>query len=214
MPLKVNEIFKSIQGESLYAGLPCVFIRLSGCNLRCSYCDTGYAHTHGTIMDVDEIISIVSNHNCPLIEITGGEPLLQEDTAILATKLLDLNHDVLIETNGSMDIQKLDSRCIKIVDMKCPSSNEAEKNLLSNLTHISDRDQLKFVIATEDDFSFARQTISHIRPGFPVDHILFSPVMETLPPRILAEWILEARLNVRLHLQLHKFIWPDIDRGV
>ena len=214
MPLKVNEIFRSIQGESLYAGLPCVFIRLSGCNLQCSYCDTGYAQTHGTVMDVDEIIAIVSNHNCPLVEITGGEPLLQEDTALLATTLLDKNVEVLIETNGSMDIRKLDPRCVKIVDMKCPSSNESEKNLLSNLAHLSDRDQVKFVIATEDDFFFAQQTISKVRPEFPMDHILFSPVTDTLTPRVLAEWILESRLGVRLHLQLHKLIWPDIDRGV
>ena len=214
MVLEVNEIFHSIQGESLWAGLPCIFIRLAGCNLRCSYCDTRYAYEEGMGMSIPEIIATLSGFTCPLVEITGGEPLRQKETPALVDKLIDLEYEVLLETNGSFDISVLNDGCIKIVDMKCPSSGESGHNDLKNLSRLKARDQLKFVISGYEDYGYAKKILKLLSPSFPKNQILFSPAHTRLAPEKLAQWILKDNLNVRLHLQLHKVIWPHAERGV
>ncbi len=214
MSLIVNEIFYSIQGESIYSGVPCVFVRLTGCNLRCSYCDTTYAYYEGVELTIEEILPRVDNYKCPLIEITGGEPLLQGDTPLLIDRLLEKKYEVLLETNGSIDISVVDSRCIKIVDIKCPSSGENDKNDLENLKRLNQKDQIKFVIGSREDYEFAKETTKLISPGFPMRNVLFSPLIEQMHLSQLAEWILEDRLSVRLQIQLQKIIWPEKERGV
>ena len=214
MTLKISEIFYSIQGESLYGGLPCIFVRLTGCNLRCSYCDTTYAHETGELLDIPEIFARIASFNCRLIEITGGEPLLQKETPVLISRLISAGYQVLLETNGSFDIGKVDHRCIKIMDIKCPSSGELLKNNLENLNRLHPHDQIKFVIGNREDYQYACKTLKHIPPGLPGGNVLFSPVSGILNPAELANWILQDGLSVRLHLQLHKIIWPDIQRGV
>ncbi len=214
MTLLVNEIFHSIQGESIYSGRPCIFIRLTGCNLRCTYCDTRYAYEDGEEMEIAEIIRCVAAYNCRLVEITGGEPLLQNETPLLIFGLLENGYEVLMETNGSLDISKVDPRCVKIVDIKCPSSHASEKNDLENLKRLNPKDQIKFVIGNRTDYVYAKKTMALNRPDFPGDHILFSPISGKMPSEDLAEWILEDNLNVRLHLQIHKIIWPDRKKGV
>jgi len=214
MPLFATEIFSSIQGESLCAGRPCVFVRLSGCNLRCSYCDTTYAYEQGTAMSIRDIIRDVKDRGLNLVEITGGEPLHQERTPALIQNLLDCGHEVMMETNGTFDISKVDSRCIKIVDVKCPSSGESQRNDPENLQRVSEKDQLKFVIGDRGDYVFAKATIGHIGPHLPPDHVLLSPVTGKLKPSTLAEWMLADHLEARLHLQIHKVIWPGVSRGV
>ncbi len=214
MTFKINEIFYSIQGESIHVGIPCVFVRLSGCNLRCSYCDTAYAYKEGKEMDVDGILNLIASFKCPVVEVTGGEPLAQKDTPLLISRLLDVGYKVMLETNGSFDIGKVDKRCIKIVDIKCPSSNEKDSNNFDNLKKLQHIDQVKFVLQTREDYEYAKQKAGLIPQGFPADHILFSPVDSKIPLFELAKWILEDRLKVRLHLQLHKIIWPDVNRGV
>jgi 7-carboxy-7-deazaguanine synthase len=214
MPLKVNEIFFSIQGESLYAGLACVFIRLTGCNLRCRYCDTRYAYDEGIDMEIESILSRTAGFGCPLVEITGGEPLVQQDTPMLISALLEKDFTVLLETNGSYDLSGLDPRCIKIMDLKCPSSGESDRNHLANLGRLNQLDQLKCVIGDRQDYDYACRQIQRLPAAVPLDHILFSPVHAQLSPAALAAWMLADRLKVRLHLQLHKVIWPDRDRGV
>ena len=214
MSLLVNEIFYSIQGESTYSGRPCIFVRLTGCNLRCSYCDTRYAYEQGVKMELTEIVSRIADYKCPLVEITGGEPLLQSDTPTLIYKLLENGYEVLMETNGSLDISGVDGRCIKIVDIKCPTSGESDKNDMENLKRLGPKDQVKFVIENRIDYEYAKETIDSNCPDFPEEQILFSPVSEGIAPSRLAKWILEDNLNVRLHLQIHKIIWPDRKRGV
>ena len=214
MSLSINELFHSIQGESLYNGLPCVFVRLSGCNLRCSYCDTRYAYEEGVEMDIPEILEQVAIFKCPLVEITGGEPLLQPETPRLVSCLLNKGYEVILETNGRLDISIIDGRCVKIVDIKCPSSAESDKNDLNNLKRLSPKDQLKFVIGDRKDYEYAREILKLRSKGFPLSHILFSPVSGKIAPARLAKWIIEDNLRVRLHLQLHKIIWPNILRGV
>jgi len=204
----VNEIFYSIQGESVYNGRPCIFVRLTGCNLRCSYCDTAYAYKNGTKMEIEPIIKQVDSFGCPLVEITGGEPLIQPETPLLIYRLLEKGYEVMIETNGSLDISIIDNRCIKIVDIKCPSSMESEQNDLENLKRISPNDQVKFVIGTRIDYEFAAGIISLIPSNFPGHHILFSPVFGKIMPSKMSQWILEDKLDVRFHLQLHHIIWP------
>lgn len=214
MPLKINEIFHSIQGESIFSGIPCVFVRLTGCNLRCTYCDTGYAFEEGEHLTIDTILKKIAYFSCNLVEITGGEPLMQGQTPALAKVLLDQGYHVLMETNGSLDIGLVDNRCIRIVDMKCPSSGQSHKNNLDNLKHLTGKDQLKFVIGDVVDFKFAKDFLEKHQPAIPGDHILFSPVMDKLPLDELAKWILGHRLPVRMQIQLHRIIWPDTDRGV
>lgn len=215
MPLKVNEIFYSIQGESTYAGKPCVFIRLAGCNLRCSYCDTKYAYYDGEKLDIHEVINKVALYGCPLVEVTGGEPLLQEETPYLISQLLGKGYKVLIETNGSHDISRVDGRSVRIVDIKCPSSGEKDRNDLTNLNRLRDEDELKFVIGGREDYDYAKDILSLIGHGSSGKiAVHFSPSFGRMEPKELAGWILHDRLNVRLHLQLHKYIWPPGQRGV
>ncbi len=214
MRLSVSEIFYSIQGESLYAGLPCVLIRLCGCNLRCRYCDTIYAHAGGRSLSMEAILREVRSFGCPLVEVTGGEPLLQPNCPALIRRLLEENYTVLLETNGSFHIGMVDSRCIKILDMKCPGSGECEKNDYSNLDLLTAPDQLKFVITDRQDYEWARSLLgSRWRNALPVP-VLFSPASGLLEPQLLAAWILQDRLPVRLQLQLHKILWPGTERGV
>jgi 7-carboxy-7-deazaguanine synthase len=215
LPLKVNEIFYSIQGESSYAGRPCVFVRLTGCNLRCSYCDTQYAYEEGGIMEVNHIFEQVAPYTCRLVEITGGEPLSQNDTPILIESLLDDGYEVLLETNGTMDISRVDERCVRIVDIKCPSSHMMERNDLDNLNRLTSRDELKFVLGTREDYEYAKRILEHRQIGPKrVCPVNFSPIFGELDPDTLAEWILEDHVDVRLNLQLHKYIWGSEARGV
>ncbi len=214
MSLIINEIFNSIQGESLYAGLPCTFIRLTGCNLRCSYCDTRYAYEEGASLTITDIIDRVSGYECSLVEITGGEPLLQNETPLLITNLIENGYTVLLETNGTIDTSCIDEKCIKIVDIKCPSSGESGKNILDNLNRLNVKDQVKFVISNHEDYEYAKDIIKQIPGGFLRENILISPVPGKMEFSDLANRILKDKLMVRFHIQLHKIIWPDIDRGV
>ena len=215
MSLKINEIFYSLQGESSYAGRPCVFIRLTGCNLRCSYCDTRYAYEEGTDRELDLIIDQVSSYRCPLVEITGGEPLIQVETPTLILRLLERNFMVLLETNGSQNIQRVDDRCIKVVDLKCPSSGMEARNDLENLKKLGSNDELKFVIGDRIDFEYAKGILDEYQKFFSaMNPVHFSPVFGMLEPKLLAQWILEEHLEVRLQLPLHKILWDPNQRGV
>jgi len=206
--LKVNEIFYSLQGESSFSGKPCIFIRLTGCNLRCSYCDTKYAYTEGKEFTIDEIINKVRQYRCPLIEITGGEPLLQNETPELAEMLCKLGYQVLIETNGTQNIDCLPRGVIRIIDIKCPSSQESERIAWENLYRLRSTDEIKFVIASQSDYEWAKNTVEIHQLTEKVS-ILFSPVYQELNPQILAKWILQDQFQVRFQIQLHKFLWPD-----
>lgn len=210
----INEIFHSIQGESSFAGLPFVFIRLTGCNLRCRHCDTRYAYEDGTPWELDRILRQVTHFNCPRVTVTGGEPLLQEMTPRLITELLDKGWIVTLETNGSLDIAPVDRRCIKIVDVKCPSSGMHDSNCWDNLGRLNYQDQVKFVVADKVDFDFACEKASVVHNQIPVEHILFSPAHGVLAPNQLARWMLEGRIEARLQIQLHKYLWPSAERGV
>ena len=212
MALEVSEIFHSIQGESSWSGQPCVFIRLTGCNLRCAYCDTTYAYERGRFMEIPEIMELVRWLRCDLVEVTGGEPLIQAETPPLIGRLLDAGHTVLLETNGSIDIGVVDPRCIRIMDIKCPSSGMARQNDLRNLKKLGVQDELKFVIGSREDYEFARDLLSTLATAR--SKVNFSPVFGSLAPWSLAEWILEDHIDVRLNLQLHKIIWGPEARGV
>ncbi|OPY69935.1 MAG: 7-carboxy-7-deazaguanine synthase [Syntrophorhabdus sp. PtaU1.Bin002] len=211
--LKVNEVFHSIQGESTFAGLPCTFIRLTGCNLRCSYCDTAYAYEEGKEWSIPDLIDCAKHYQSPLVEVTGGEPLLQAGTPELVRALLDEDREVLVETNGSLDISVIDKRAVIIMDMKCPDSGMSDKNLFANVGCLKSRDEVKFVIASEGDYSWAKSMIKEHRLERTCT-ILFSSVYGKLRPSRLAEWILRDRLKARLQLQLHKYIWEPEKRGV
>lgn len=211
--LKINEIYKSIQGESSKAGLPCVFVRLTYCNLRCSYCDSEYAFYDGENYSVDEIIEKVKSFNCNLVEITGGEPLFQNEVFELMTKLCDLGFDVMIETGGSLSIKEIDKRVMIVMDLKCPSSKMMKKNLYENIEYLKPTDEVKFVIGTREDYDWTKEIISK----YEIDkksNILFSVVFEKLKPVELVNWILEDNLNVRFQLQMHKYIWDPKQKGV
>ncbi|RLC27493.1 MAG: 7-carboxy-7-deazaguanine synthase [Deltaproteobacteria bacterium] len=215
MSLRVNEIFYSIQGESSHAGSPCVFIRLTGCNLRCDYCDTRYAYEEGDLLDISEVLRQVDYYACPLVEITGGEPLLQEDTADLIQNLLEKNYTVLLETNGTLDLAEIDRRCVKIIDIKCPSSGEHEKRHPDIFTWVRAMDEIKFVIGDRADYDYARRILAYMRGELHLRNtVLFSPVFGQTSPDTLVEWILEDHLDVRLNLQLHKMIWGANQQGV
>ena len=214
MALIINEIFHSIQGESTFAGLPCVFVRLTGCNLRCSYCDTKYAYAEGQRLRVKQIVEKVATFGCSLVEITGGEPLLQKDTGHLVETLLGKGFHVLMETNGSLDINRIDPACIKIIDIKCPDSGEADQCDFANLQRMSSADQVKFVISSRGDYDYARKIMTRIPVKIPPGNVLFSTVGDRLPGRELAAWLLEDGLQARLQLQLHKVLWPNVERGV
>jgi 7-carboxy-7-deazaguanine synthase len=210
--LKVNEIFYSLQGESTRAGQPCVLVRLTGCHLRCGWCDTAYAFYEGEWLSRDEVLERVAAFGCPLVELTGGEPLLQPGALPLLAALCDAGYEVLLETSGAVDIAAVDPRVRRIVDVKCPGSGEAERNLWSNLDLLRPTDELKLVLADEADYRWARDLVLgrqlHRRCA-----VHFSPVAGALPPDSLAEWILRDRLPVRLQLQLHKLLWGAA-RGV
>ncbi len=211
----VTEIFKSIQGESTYAGLPCIFVRLTGCNLRCHWCDTAYAFYGGTKMTADQVLARVRELGGKLVEFTGGEPLLQESEVIpLVRRLIDEGYRVLIETSGERFVGSLPREVVKVVDVKCPASGESGKFCFENLTVLDRKDQLKFVIQDENDYRFARTFLADHGVLSRVDEVLFSPVFNQLAPQKLAEWILRDGSEVRLGLQLHKFIWDPEMRGV
>lgn len=210
--MRITEIYQSIQGESSYAGLPCVFVRTTGCDLRCSWCDSEFTFTGGTTMTVDQIMSEVEKHNCDLVELTGGEPLLQPEIYELATRLADAGHTVLIETGGHRDTSKLDPRVIRIMDLKCPASGECEKNLWSNLGHLRPIDEVKFVIADRGDYEW---TLKTIREHGLEDRVklLISTAFGMIDTAQVVAWMLDDKLRGRFQLQLHKYIWPPDERA-
>lgn len=226
----ITEIFKSIQGESTYAGWPCVFVRLTGCNLRCSWCDTAYAFHGGSRYSLEEVVARVEELSGPaegsgkhrrLVEITGGEPLLQAETPELARRLLQAGYKVLMETSGEREVRVLPREVVKIVDVKCPDSGEGGTFRLANLHALDEKDEVKFVIASRRDYEFAREFATEHRLAERVGAVLFSPVFAdpqgqwaAMDRRTLAEWILADGLTVRLGLQIHKFIWDPAMRGV
>lgn len=212
--LTVNEIFYSIQGESTYAGRPCVFVRLTACDLRCTWCDTTYAFYEGRKESVDDVIRQVEAHGCPLVEITGGEPLLQDDVSPLMARLLERGKTVLLETGGHVSVADVPAGVIKIVDVKCPGSGEADRNDWGNLDRLTPDDQVKFVIQDRFDYEFARDVVERHELDRRCAAVLFSPVHGVLDPQALAAWVLEDRLPVRLQLQIHKYIWGAEARGV
>jgi 7-carboxy-7-deazaguanine synthase len=212
--LTINEIFYSIQGESTRAGRPCVFVRLSACDLRCSWCDTPYAFHEGTKRSVDEVVAEIERHGCPLVEITGGEPLLQDDVYPLMDRLLERGFTVMLETGGHRPITRVPHAVVKIVDVKCPGSGEADKNDWANLDRLSRHDELKFVVQDRTDYEFARELIGRHDLASRCAAILISPVHGVLDPKTLSEWMLEDHLPARLQLQLHKYIWSPTIRGV
>jgi len=211
--LTVNEIFHSIQGESRRAGDPCVFVRLTACDLRCAWCDTPYAFHEGRKMTVDEVVEQVDQYGCPLVEITGGEPLLQDEVYGLMDRLLASGRTVMLETGGHRSIERVPRDVIKIVDVKCPGSGESAKNDWQNLERLAPHDEVKFVIADRADYEFARDVVGR-RLTSRAGAVLFSPVHDELDPKTLSEWVLADRLPVRVQLQIHKFIWPKDTRGV
>jgi len=210
--LTVCEIFRSIQGESSRAGLPCVFVRLAGCNLRCAWCDTEYAREGGEQMTIEQVLAKVAELGGRRVEVTGGEPLCQEATGELLTRLCEAGWEVLLETNGSRDIGGVDPRVVRIVDFKCPSSGEGDANRWANVEHLTGADEVKFVLADRADYDFAAAAVGEHRliKRCPV---IFSPVASRLDPAELAGWVLADGLDVRLGLQLHKIIWPERERG-
>jgi 7-carboxy-7-deazaguanine synthase len=215
--LAINEIFYSIQGESTYAGQPCVFVRLTGCDLRCTYCDTEYAFYEGKKRTLASIMEEVATHPCKLVEITGGEPLLQKRVHSLMHRLCDDGYTVLIETSGAHDIAPIDARVHRIMDLKCPSSGECDRNLMANLEHLGVRDEVKFVIGSEEDYAWAKAQVLAGVPGWTdrVNAILFSPVFGKMTPLELATRVMaDALPNVRMQLQMHKIIWEPNKRGV
>lgn len=213
MSLKVSEIFRSIQGESSYMGLPTAFVRLAGCNLKCRYCDTLHAREDGVEMSVEDIVDQVLSYGLELVEITGGEPLIQDETPKLASAFMEQACTVLVETNGSKDISVLPEGVVRIMDIKCPSSGEKDSTLWENIWKLSPDDEIKFVIANRHDYDWAKDII---RERFEIakTKILLSAVFGELPPRLLVEWMLEDRLPARFQIQMHKIIWPHDTRGV
>jgi 7-carboxy-7-deazaguanine synthase len=212
--LTIYEIYVSVQGESTHVGRPCTFVRLSACDLRCAWCDTPYAFTGGHKMSVDEVLAEVERIRCPLVEITGGEPLLQKDVYQLMQELLDRGYDVLLETGGHVPIDDVPDEVVAIVDVKCPASGEAARMHWPNLELLSAHDEVKFVIQDRADFNYARDVVRRYRLDERAAAALFSPVHGVLAPSELARWILEDRLPVRLQIQAHKYIWSPDARGV
>ena len=212
--LTINEIFHSIQGESTHTGRPCVFVRLTACDLRCSWCDTPYAFTEGTKMSVDDVLARVEAYGCELVEITGGEPLLQRDVYTLMDGLLHAGRTVMVETGGHLSIKDVPSSVIRIMDVKCPGSGESAKNHWENIELLMPHDEVKFVIRDRADYEFAREVVARHDLVRRTAAVLFSPVHDVLPAQELAAWVLADRLHVRLQLQAHKFIWGANVRGV
>jgi 7-carboxy-7-deazaguanine synthase len=211
--LWVNEIFHSIQGESTHAGRPCVFVRLTGCNLRCEWCDTKYAFHDGSAMSVDDVLARIGAFPCKLVEVTGGEPLLQAEAITLMRTLFDRGYEVLLETSGSLPIEPVPDGVRRIVDVKCPASGESERNRWENLDVLRPGDELKFVVANRADYDWAAGIVRSRRLHDRAP-ILFAPVHEVLPANELARWVLDDGLPVRLQVQVHKILWPSAPRGV
>jgi len=212
--LTINEIYESIQGESTWAGLRCVFVRLTFCDLRCNYCDTEYAFYEGKKRRLPEIIEEVLAFACPLVEITGGEPLLQKNVLPLMTALCDAGCTVLIETSGAHDISTIDPRVHRIMDLKTPGSGECERNLWSNITYLERRDEVKFVIGSREDYEWSRDRVREHDLAVLCGTVLFSPIFGRIEPREIVEWIIADKLPVRFQLQMHKFIWDPKQKGV
>ena len=207
--LKVNEIFYSLQGESRSSGFPTLFIRLTGCPLRCQYCDTAYAFHDGTSMTLSAVLAAVRTYQPRFITVTGGEPLAQKGCHALLTSLCDAGYEVSLETSGALDISQVDPRVVRVLDIKTPGSGEVEKNLYHNITQLDSKDQVKFVICDEQDYQWAKQTIDEHNLAS-VCEILFSPSYQQLEAVKLADWILADRLHVRMQIQLHKVLWGDV----
>ena len=213
MKLKINEIYKSIQGESTYTGLPCTFIRLTYCNLRCSYCDTEYAFYEGEDIEIKDIISKVNTYTCNLVEVTGGEPLAQEGCIDLLEALIENGNQILLETSGSISIENIPQNVTIILDLKCPSSNMSDKNLLSNIKYIKKTDEIKFVIGNKKDYLWSKNIIKEHKLTNKCS-VLFSPVFDKIKPQKIVKWILNDNLDVRFQMQLHKSIWEPDKQGV
>lgn len=211
--MRITEIFFSIQGESTHAGRPCVFVRLTGCPLRCTWCDTAYAFHGGTERSLESVLEEVARHGCRLVEITGGEPLAQPEVHPLIRALADRGYTVLVETSGAIDIAPVDPRATLIMDLKCPGSGMADRNVWANIPKLKPTDEVKFVIKDRADYDWAAAKVREY--ALTDSHqVLFSPVFGDLPPQALAEWVLADRLPVRCQLQLHKYIWDPAMRGV
>jgi 7-carboxy-7-deazaguanine synthase len=214
MAIRIHEIYRSVQGESTFAGRPCTFIRTSACDLRCVWCDTPQAFVGGTNMEVEEIVAAVDALGTDLVEITGGEPLLQKEVRVLAEQLLARGAAVLCETGGHRDISLLPDGVIRIMDLKCPGSGEGDKNLWSNIPLLTNRDEVKFVVADRTDFDWSVAAIRKHRLESRVNALLISPVHGVCDPKAVVEWLRESGLNARLNLQLHKYIWGAEKQGV
>jgi 7-carboxy-7-deazaguanine synthase len=212
--LTINEIFYSIQGESTYAGRPCVFVRLTACDLRCSWCDTPYAFYEGQKHSLDEVLAEVDRYGCPLVEVTGGEPLLQQDVYALMQALVDRGRTVLLETGGHRSIERVPESVVTILDVKCPASGESQKNDWSNLDRLRPHDEVKFVVADRQDYEYARDVIARHDLARRAAAVHLSPVHGRLSPRTLSEWVLADRVPARVQLQIHKYIWDPATRGV
>ena len=213
MSLKINEIYYSVQGESTHAGRPCIFIRLTFCNLRCSYCDTEYAFYDGKNMEITDIMSEIKRWDCNLVEVTGGEPLFQDECIDLLNELVNSNYEVMLETGGSLSISDVPKKVVKIVDFKCPSSGMVKKNLWSIVDDLQAHDEVKFVIGNREDFDWAKDRITE----YSLDKIctlLFSPTFGEIDPQQIVEWILADNLPVRMQMQMHKMIWSPEEKGV
>ena len=207
--LRITEIFHSLQGESNTVGRPTVFIRLTGCPLRCQYCDTAYAFTGGLLYELDQVLKEVEFYSTPYVTVTGGEPLAQNACLTLLTALCDKGYIVSLETSGAIDVEDVDKRVIKVMDLKTPGSGELSKNLESNIEHLSLRDQVKFIICDKDDYEWSKNKVKEYRLNEKVADVLFSPSNEEMSAKELAEWILADRLKVRFQIQLHKYLWDD-----
>jgi 7-carboxy-7-deazaguanine synthase len=212
--LTINEIFHSIQGESTHAGRPCVFVRLTACDLRCSWCDTPYAFTEGRKMSVDDVVGRVRDYGCDVVEITGGEPLLQQEVYPLMQRLLDEGHTVMLETGGHLSVERVPAGVIRVIDVKCPGSDESAKNHWTNLEHLRPTDEIKFVIKDRADYEYARDVVTKHRLIGRCAAVLLSPVHGIQDAKELAGWVLADRLAVRVQLQTHKYIWDAATRGV
>jgi len=212
--LVVNEVYLSVQGESSWAGWPCVFIRLTACDLRCTYCDTEYAFYQGKRRLLDEVMADTLAFDCPMVELTGGEPLLQKNALPLMTALCDAGKTVLIETSGAHDISAIDPRVHRIMDLKTPGSGECARNRFENIPHLNKRDEVKFVIGSREDYEWSREQVRTHDLAERVNCVLFSPIFGRIEPRQIVEWQLEDKLPVRFQLQMHKFIWEPKARGV
>lgn len=211
--MKINEIFKSIQGETSYAGLPCIFVRITGCNLRCSYCDTMYAYEDGTEITIQSILERITGLKSRIVCVTGGEPLSNKDTPVLIKELLKKNYVVLVETNGSYDIRTVPKKAIKIMDIKCPDSSMSHSMHWQNINYLTKSDEVKFVLNSRRDYDWTKEVIHEYHLSR-VTNVLIGTVFSSISPKLVVQWILEDNLDVRFQLQLHKYIWVPETRGV